>query len=165
LIPFAIRSTTTFSAVAFYIFAIMTNGKHSKAIVRNDPTDLSLLSETPFKCTFFAYVACHVTVRTHSMLELGCELPAVPLPAAALTRLGPALSLSLSHFFPPQMLLAAAATASLPPARPPPQLGRPAARPHRRRNVAEDGVFQLECVDKAGTRWWLACGCNATAGR
>jgi hypothetical protein len=61
------------------------NGKHSKAIVRNDPTDLPLLSETPFKCTIFAYVARHVTVRTHSTLEPCRELPVLPLPAAALT--------------------------------------------------------------------------------
>jgi hypothetical protein len=70
---------------AFYIFSIITNGKHSKAIVRNDPTDLPLLSETPFKCTIFAYVARHVTVRTHSTLEPCRELPILPLPAAALT--------------------------------------------------------------------------------
>jgi hypothetical protein len=42
---------------AFYIFAIITDGKHSKAIVRIAPTYLSLLVETSLVYTLFAYVA------------------------------------------------------------------------------------------------------------
>jgi hypothetical protein len=38
-------------------FAIITNGKHSKAILTIAPTDLPLLVETLLKYTLFAYVA------------------------------------------------------------------------------------------------------------
>jgi hypothetical protein len=42
---------------AFYIFAIITNGKLSKAILRITPTYLPLLFETTFKFALFADVA------------------------------------------------------------------------------------------------------------
>jgi hypothetical protein len=43
----------------FYIFAIITNGKHSKAILRTAPADLPLLFEDSFTITLFADVARH----------------------------------------------------------------------------------------------------------
>jgi hypothetical protein len=51
---------------AFYIFAIITNVKHSKAILRTAPTDLPLLFEDSFTITIFADVARHNhTPRKH----------------------------------------------------------------------------------------------------
>jgi hypothetical protein len=42
---------------AFYIFAIITDGKHSKTTLRIAPTYLPLLFETTFKYILFADVA------------------------------------------------------------------------------------------------------------
>jgi hypothetical protein len=44
---------------AFYIFAIITNGKHSKAILTISLTHLPLLFQHPFTITLFADVARH----------------------------------------------------------------------------------------------------------
>jgi hypothetical protein len=64
---------------AFYIFVIITDGKHSKAIVRIAPTYLPLLVETSLIYTFlpmwhasvsiFAYVAPSPLVPTHANVD------------------------------------------------------------------------------------------------
>jgi hypothetical protein len=84
---------------AFYIFAIITDGACSKGIVRNAPTYLPLLFEDTLKYTLFAYVARQRTPHPHATLEARCEMTPIPPAVAALTWVGPALTLSLSHFY------------------------------------------------------------------
>jgi hypothetical protein len=147
-------------------------GTHSKTTLKIDPTFLPLLTETPFVFALFSYMARQLTPHLHATLEAGREMPVVPLAVAALTptrarpKALPSL-ISLSLFllcWHTSVVVAAAATWSPRPLGPLPPTAPPlTARPHRRRNVAEDAVFQLECVEKARTRWRLTCGCKAAA--
>jgi hypothetical protein len=73
---------------AFYIFAIITDAKHSKAIFRIAPTDLPLLVETSLKYTLFAYVArqrvnfclcgTQPTCTTHANVDRNAKRPKHP---------------------------------------------------------------------------------------
>jgi hypothetical protein len=74
-------------AGAFYIFAIITNHKHSKVTFAIAPTDLSLLFQHPFTITLFADVARHDHLprrHPHAMQTPPREIPVVPMPTAPL---------------------------------------------------------------------------------
>jgi hypothetical protein len=66
---------------AFYIFAIITNGKHSKAILRTAPTYLPLLFEDSFTITLFADVARHNRTPRRLLHEKLRSCPCLQLPS------------------------------------------------------------------------------------
>jgi hypothetical protein len=77
--------STTRMRRAFYIFAIITDGEHSKAILRIAPTDLPLLVEDLFTFTLFADVARHDPTprrHPHATQAPSLEIQVMPMPAA-----------------------------------------------------------------------------------
>jgi hypothetical protein len=70
---------------AFYIFTIITDGEHSKVILKIVPTDLPLLCEDLFTFTLFADVARHDRTprrQPHATQAPSLEIQVMPMSTA-----------------------------------------------------------------------------------